>query len=279
MSLEVHHTADAAEALDAVRPLLLARPVEHNVVLTILEERVRHPEPGRYWWAVDGSGPVGFVLQSPLTFRAWIGPATSEVLTAFAARIAEDAPDLPGISGDAASAALFAGHWTEQGGTGATPVEGGRLYRLRSALAPDGVTGRLRQAGPSDRDLLVGWTERFRRESGEEPVGVEAMVDHRLPRGWLWIWDDDGPVSMAMATEPVGGVTRVGLVYTPDDLRRRGYASACVAEVSAHALSTGADTCILYTQLHNATSNRIYRRIGYEPVSEVLVYRFDKYGR
>ena len=82
-----------------------------------------------------------------------------------------------------------------------------------------------------------------------------------------------------MATEPVGGVTRVGLVYTPDDLRRRGYASACVAEVSAHALSTGADACILYTQLHNATSNRIYRRIGYEPVSEVLVYRFDKYGR
>ena len=63
-------------------------------------------------------------------------------------------------------------------------------------------------------------------------------------------------------------------MYTPDDLRRRGYASACVAALSAHALSTGAETCILYTQLHNATSNRIYRRIGYEPIAEVLVYEF-----
>ena len=32
---------------------------------------------------------------------------------------------------------------------------------------------------------------------------------------------------------------------------------------------------MLYTQLHNATSNRIYRRLGYEASSEVLAYRFE----
>jgi predicted GNAT family acetyltransferase len=31
---------------------------------------------------------------------------------------------------------------------------------------------------------------------------------------------------------------------------------------------------MLYTQLHNAASNRIYRRLGYEANSEVLSYRF-----
>jgi predicted GNAT family acetyltransferase len=39
-------------------------------------------------------------------------------------------------------------------------------------------------------------------------------------------------------------------------------------------MEAGADECILHTQLANPTSNAIYRRIGYEPVSEVLFYRF-----
>jgi predicted GNAT family acetyltransferase len=40
-------------------------------------------------------------------------------------------------------------------------------------------------------------------------------------------------------------------------------------------LAADADTCILYTQLGNPTSNAIYRAIGYEPVVEVVRYRFS----
>jgi predicted GNAT family acetyltransferase len=133
----------------------------------------------------------------------------------------------------------------------------------------------LRRARQEERDLLVRWLERFFAESAEAPSGVEVVVDRRLAAGWLWVWDDDGPVSMAMATEPMYGVTRIGLVYTPDDLRGMGFASACVGALSAQVLSTGASACMLYTQLHNATSNRIYRRLGYESLSEVLSYRFQ----
>jgi predicted GNAT family acetyltransferase len=63
-------------------------------------------------------------------------------------------------------------------------------------------------------------------------------------------------------------------VYTPPEHRGRGYASACVAALSAHVLATDADTCILFTQLANPTSNAIYRAIGYEPVMEVTRYGF-----
>jgi hypothetical protein len=51
-------------------------------------------------------------------------------------------------------------------------------------------------------------------------------------------------------------------------------AAASVAAVSAHALSAGADTCALYAQLNNATSNRIYRALGYRAAMEVLFYAF-----
>ena len=278
MPLEVHATTDAAEALDAALPLLSASPLHNNVPLTFLDERVQRPEPGHYWWATDASGPVGFVMQSPLVNRAWLAPAPRDVLAALVERIGDDAPDLPGVSGEVDSAAMFAGHWAERWRSAAAPTEGGRLYRLGPLRQPPPVAGTLRRAEPGDRDLLVDWMQRFRQESGEGPAGVEAMVDQRLGEGWLWIWDDGGPVSMAMATAPACGVTRVGLVYTPDDRRRHGYAAACVGALSAHALATGADDCILYTQLHNPTSNAIYRRLGYEPIAEVVVYRFDSRG-
>ena len=63
------------------------------------------------------------------------------------------------------------------------------------------------------------------------------------------------------------------LVYTPPERRRRGYAGACVAALSAAALDV-ADECILYAQLANPTSNGLYRRLGYEAVAEGLIYRF-----
>jgi predicted GNAT family acetyltransferase len=47
-----------------------------------------------------------------------------------------------------------------------------------------------------------------------------------------------------------------------------------VAALSAAVLASDADTCILYTQLRNPTSNAIYRAIGYEPVREIVRYGF-----
>ena len=54
-------------------------------------------------------------------------------------------------------------------------------------------------------------------------------------------------------------------VYTPQPLRRRGYASAVVAELSQRELDAGQSWCSLFTDADNPTSNHIYTEIGYEP--------------
>ena len=64
-------------------------------------------------------------------------------------------------------------------------------------------------------------------------------------------------------------------MYTPPELRGRGYASACVAALSARELDEGRRFCFLYTDLSNPVSNAIYQRIGYTPVSDVVDYRFE----
>ena len=78
---------------------------------------------------------------------------------------------------------------------------------------------------------------------------------------------------MASHTQAIEGTTRVRAVYTPPELRRHGYAGACVGAMSAELVARGL-RCILYADLANPTSNSIYRKLGYEAVAELLRYRF-----
>ena len=271
----VQASPDPAVALEAAEGFLVRNPVHNSLVLSLLGERVAKPQPGRYWWAQEhGDDVTGFVFQSPLHFRAVVAPAAAHVLDALAARIAADAPEMPGIMGDAASAAAFAGHWAERRATPVLPVEAQRIYRLGRLRPPSGVPGGLRRAGDGDADLLLGWVTGFLEETGLHPLHPAELVDRHLARGlWLWVGETGEPVSMAVASPPTAGMSRIGFVYTPPEHRRRGYAAACVAALSQRVLGDGCD-CILNTQLQNPTSNAVYRRLGYEPVVEVLIYRF-----
>ena len=180
---------------------------------------------------------------------------------------------------EAAGAAWFAGRWAERRAVPARPTETQRIYALdrvvpRAAPAAPGG-GRLRLADDADRPTMVRWAHGFAHDTDFVPDDPERVVDRHLAHDRLWVWEVDGePVTMASCTEAIGGVCRIGSVYTPPELRRRGHATACVAALSERLLATGAERCMLYAQLHNPTSNAIYRRMGYEPVADIVFYRF-----
>ena len=100
---------------------------------------------------------------------------------------------------------------------------------------------------------------------------LEAAPE-RLRSGSLFVWDNDGPVSMAGWTGKTLNGVRVTFVYTPPEFRRHGYASACVAALTQRLLDEGNRYCCLYTDLANPTSNRIYQQIGYRAVCDVADY-------
>jgi len=276
MTISVEMTDDPVRAFEACDDFLMSRPVEHNLALTILHERLVHPCAGRYWWALEGSGVLGYAWRSPTTFIAGLTPMPFDATRALAARIAQDAPDLAGLIAEAGTAAAFAGCWTEQHAAGASPVEGQRLYRLDALEDSPSPGGHPRAATLGDRDALIRWMHAFNAETGAGTgtPDVEPTVLQRIHDRWIWVWDDDGVAATAMSSAPVGGACRVGFVYTDPGRRRRGYAQGLVAALSQQALADGATACLLYTQLANATANRIYRRIGYRAVSEVLRYSF-----
>jgi predicted GNAT family acetyltransferase len=65
---------------------------------------------------------------------------------------------------------------------------------------------------------------------------------------------------------------RIGPVFTPPELRGRGYATSLVAQLSSRLLAEGRRFCFLYTDLANPTANAIYERIGYVRVCEAAVF-------
>lgn len=273
MRPEVSSTGDPAAVLATAGTFLGSDPVRHNVVVTLLSNRISHPEPGRYWITLIDGEAAGVVLQSPLQFVATLTPMPDEAVAAVVDAIVGGGVALPGVTGEAAVAARFAGQWTERTRSAAWPVQGQRVYEVDTVVAPQPAPGRLRPATAGDRQLLVGWFGGYRNDTGGGTGDVEEVVGRRLADGELWLWDHDGPATMVGLSQPQAGVVRLAPVYTPIDRRGRGYASSCVAAASGRVLAAGL-RCILYTDLANPTSNAIYRSLGYRAVSEGLRYRF-----
>jgi GNAT superfamily N-acetyltransferase len=274
MSIKVALTDDPAHVLTQANLFLASQPVLHNVILTLLHERVAYREPGRYWVAMDGATAAGVVSQSPLTLAANLTLMEPEVIAVMVDAISNSGAAFPGVNGEAATAARFAGQWTERHKSAAVPFQHQRIYEVREVREQNAARGHLRKAVPGDRDLLVDWMRAYQADIGERASDPERVVDRRLPAGLFWIWDDGGPGSMAAHSAPVEGVVRVRDVYTPPERRNRGYAGACVSNLSRH-IRDGGYRCILYTDLNNPVPNSIYRRIGYSGVAEALRYRFE----
>ena len=275
MAIEVSFSDNAGWILDKAKVFLRSKPVHNNVILTLLHARVERFTPGRYWVATDGNAVVGVVFQSPLNLRAIVTPMEPDIVRSIVDAISDAKVKLPGVGGDATTAAHFAGQWAERQKSAVVPFMGQRIYEVDKVEEPIGIKGHLRKAVREDRERLIDWVRRFYVDTtGVQESNAEDIVDRRVSAGRLWLWDNAEPVSIASRTPPMEGVVRVQLVYTPPENRGKGYASACVAGLSKQIRDEG-HCCILYTDLGNPISNAIYRRIGYYVVAEGIHYRFE----
>ncbi|MEU4279095.1 GNAT family N-acetyltransferase [Streptomyces tanashiensis] len=153
-----------------------------------------------------------------------------------------------------------------------------RLFRLGELTPPDPApAGRGRVATEADVPLVAAWTTEFAEAIGDEPAeDYTGFVTERISEGRLWLWEgpDGRPVSMAAVSRTIEGQARVHLVYTPPAERGRGYAAGVTEAVSRAALDGGVAQVLLFTDLSNPTSNALYQRLGYRPVTDHLGVAF-----
>ena len=103
------------------------------------------------------------------------------------------------------------------------------------------------------------------------------LAERKIKKSEVYVWlDQDGnPVSMNLVGRPTENGISVSGVYTPKNLRKRGYASGVVAGTSQKILDSGKQFCVLYTDVANPTSNKIYQQIGYKEIATSKYFVFS----
>ncbi len=266
--------------LDAAGDHLRAEPALHTVPLTVLETvRLSGPSafgdsPPLFGWHESADGIVdGAFLQTPPfpLLLATLPPASARSLLDLLAteRKLPAAANVPGPD----EVSILTAWAAATGGSGVTRMRS-RLFRLSVLVPPEPAPpGAARLAEEGDRGLLTDWHAAFARETGAGlPEHAERIVADRLGHHGFMLWEDGGvPVAMAGLTREVAGIIRVSDVYTPPGHRRRGYGGAVTTAISRAALDAGAAAVVLFTDLANPTSNALYQRLGYRPVTDRVV--------
>ena len=281
----VERQIDAQAFLDVAGSFLAEREAEHSLLFGIAANLITdpgRPMTARPYLAVArrDDAVVATALMTPPFNVVMSWTADDDAVSAFAADLERGRLQVPGITAPVDVARAFADRWASRHGITAQRTMAERIYRVEHVTAPRGVPGSIRIADHADRDLLVEWVRDFLREALGRTDDNEtlAIVDRALETGSriFYLWEHDGrSVSVAGITGPTPNGIRLGPVYTPPPLRGRGFGSAVTAAASQAQLDQGRRFVFLFTDLTNATSNRIYQAIGYEPVIDVDQWSFD----
>jgi predicted GNAT family acetyltransferase len=273
-----HRSPDAAHFLDRAESWLVRNEAENNLILAIAAQLAMNPRAAghaadAYLATVEHDGEiVGAAFRTP-PFKLGV----TRMPLGAARVLAQDAmqvfDDIPSVLGPEAVASAVAGEIASARGKAAEPGMRQRIYELHKVIPPQNPPpGKLRLARPSDEELFAQWLSEFEAETNHGPGDVRAYTQMHIANKTLFFWDDDGPRTSALWAGMTPHGVRIGFVYTPPDWRGHGYGSACTAAASQRALDSGYDFCCLYTDLGNPTSNSIYQKIGYTPVSDAVDY-------
>ncbi len=158
--------------------------------------------------------------------------------------------------------------------------ESENLYSLSLGdlrLPPELASGRWRgrRIGEADLDQVVAWRVDFSLEAlGEEDSSrlwkqTRANAQRAMERGLIWILEDQGrPVATSGFNAAIGEAVQVGGVWTPPELRRRGYGRAVVAASLLDARAEGVATAILFTGKGNIAAQKAYLALGFRHIGD-----------
>lgn len=261
---------------------LLDDPERHTIALTVIEQERRNgPSPSGatlFGWWTDASGDVRGQVSVTPPYAPLVEIAPEESFPALLDALIERLGEVRGISAPAEVALPFvsaASHRTRW-----QPVlhHGTRLFRCLHVRPPSPMPRGTSRAGRDDDvPLLVEWMHAFMSET-HSPVseGLDELVRRRI--GWdgfrLWCTEAGDTVSLAGTSLPAAGTSRIGPVYTPPELRRRGYGGAVTWAATRDVQGQGL-AAVLFTDLANPTSNALYPRLGYQPVADRAVFRLE----
>jgi RimJ/RimL family protein N-acetyltransferase len=283
MAPAIRTYASFSEVRDVLCRFLSRHELEHNMLLAFVDRQGDRPfAPGRVLaLAHHGVEVVGAVVGADRHEHLLVlSRMPGDAARSFADALALEAFRVSRLTGPPQSAAPFAEQWSlRTGAIGRKDLEM-RLLALRALRPCAECSGSATVATAQHRDLVRRWTDGFCADIGEARLPDERIAA-LLAQGAISLWFDaaGSPCSMAAVVREAPSHAMISLVYTPESLRGRGHATACVGALCRRALAAGKTECALYADARNRASNRVYERLGFEERARSWRYEFHSSAR
>ncbi|WP_256759400.1 GNAT family N-acetyltransferase [Cohnella sp. WQ 127256] len=188
-----------------------------------------------------------------------------------------DGMDLLGITGAPQTIELFTQVYFETRGIGYLPHMDMESYYCPEVKQPVDIGGTIQPANEQHIEIVAEFMAGFSEAAYGKPVdpvsqiaGAESMVKS----GSLFLWMvDNSPVSMANIAHRSACYARINAVYTPTSMRKKGYASAIVAGLCTMLVKEHL-VPMLYADLKNPHSNKVYQNIGFVKNGKIADVKF-----
>ena len=276
---------DINEFFEIALPFLLKKEVENGLQISILNslknniEKYGNEPPVLCTVSIDDEIKL-ISLRTPPYNQILSYTDELETIDVLIDALSKLKPGIPGVLGFTEGAKKFSKLWCKRKGIKSKIIMNERIYKLEKVAADTLGNNKFIRATDAYENIILQWGREFILEALPDKTSemIERSVGHLrkdIQEGSMFLlFDNDIPVSMARrAGKSVNGIA-VNLVYTPPSLRRKGYATECVAKLSKLLLEEGNKYCFLFTDLSNPTSNSIYQKIGYRPIIDVDEYHF-----
>ena len=281
-TVRIEKIDNAESFLKLVKPFLLEKEAEYSLMLGLAGLRLKKTTDEYIYLAVfDQNEIVGccIVSEKNLVVSQIPGP----YLVPLANYLKNENCKIPGIVGAPATCEIFAKIWSKLINCNYKVGMEQKIYQLNEVILPKNIQGELIQAQAKHTARVGQWVYEFSCESlPHEPTIIEKTTElaaQKIKNGDVYLWQAETGeiVSMNFVGRPTDHGISVSAIYTPKIYRHKGYASAVVAKTSELMLKNGRNFCVLYTDMANPTSNKIYQEVGYKEVafSKYFIFNLD----
>ncbi|MFX1358312.1 MAG: GNAT family N-acetyltransferase [Promethearchaeota archaeon] len=285
MKVEFHD--DAKKFYDLVNSFLVEHEAENNIILAILTTIIEFPE--RYGkekpdlvTVIDDEKIKLILIRTPPFNPILSYTDDINTLDFLVEDFIKKGIQIPGLFGCKEIAKKFVKLWCAAKDLTYKLVMNERIYKLERVSEEAIGNCECIIVGMAFKDLILKWAREFIIEAlphEKEDSIIQSLerIKKDIEEGRIFLLFENGkPVSMARKAGKTPNGNLVNLVYTPPNLRRNGYATELVAHLSKYLLDEGNRYCFLFTDLMNPTSNSIYQKVGYRPVTDYDQYEFIK---
>lgn len=279
--MKIKSFEDVHDFLRTVEELLLQKESFYNFKLglsgAIQNNNLKAVDP-LYFALFEGSNLVGCALRADPEKPLAISKMSKSAVEVLIQELVDQKITLCGIIGEVEASTYFKDVWLKKHQLAFKLNIHLGIYEANEIFTPDNNT-EIILGTENHKDIIFKFVKGFsadcfpNREYKDEELD-KICIRHINNKSIYLLKNDLGEiVAMAANTRGSTNVGTISLVYTPPEIRGKGYGALVTAKVSEIVLKEK-KFANLSTDLANPISNSIYQKIGYKRIGENIHYDF-----